>query len=238
MHIGFTDDQADQLESLKGALSLAAGGRLQVYPTTPTASYLSVRETSQSVSSAIDSNSTLDDLVVNVSDDEAGTAVHIGTPQVSQVNAILTEILSPNAPVAVKYDPGDGSLLSGRFRNKGRMRAGDATFIQKFSGDTPSVHKGNKMCTAGFAAKDNAGESRGQAIWRLFVLTAGHCHGLTSVWERNSYRSLDSIPANETSWKKLGEVRRDALHHFDGVSTDASAIRVHGNGIVPQGIFG
>lgn len=235
MRIGFISDQEEQLESMKTSLSLVAGNRLQVYTTIPTASYVSVREASQSVADAIASNPTLKELVVNVSDSEAGNAVHVGTPSVGQVESILDQTLGSNAPVAVEYDSGGGELLSGRFRNEGRMRAGDAIFIKHYTYDYPSIHDGNNMCTAGFGAKDTAGERAGQEIWRLFVLTAGHCNGLN---EKHVYRSIDSISENESSWKEVGEVRRDAHHHLGGVSTDAEAIRVEGDGVVPQGIFG
>jgi hypothetical protein len=93
------------------------------------------------------------------------------------------------------------------------------------------------MCTAGFGAKDKAGERAGEVIWRLFVLTTGHCNGVN---ENRVYRATDTdfSLGNEGTWKELGKVRRDALHHLDGVSTDAEAIRVQESGIVPQGIFG
>lgn len=240
MRVGFIDNQDEQLESLKASLSLVADDRLQIYPTTPTASYISVQETSQLVSNAIESNTTLRGLVVSVSEDEAGKAVYVGTPDVAQVKSILNNMLGSNAPITVEYDPGGGSLLSGRFRNVGRMRAGDAIFAKDYTADYPSQHKGNHMCTAGFGAKDKAGERGGQAIWRLFVLTAGHCNGVNSVYAKAGYRSTDTdfSLGNEDDWKEVGEVTRDALHHFERVSTDAEAIRVEDDGVVPQGIFG
>jgi hypothetical protein len=125
MHIGFLDNQEEELESLKTSLSLEAWERLQVYPTTPTASYLSVRATAQSVSDAIESNATLSELVVDVKEDEAGKAVRVGTPDIAQVESILDQMLGSNVPIVVEYEGGGGSPLSGRFRNSGRMRAGD-----------------------------------------------------------------------------------------------------------------
>jgi tripartite motif-containing protein 71 len=233
MHIGFLDKQAEQLASLKASLSLIGGERLQVYPTTPTASYLSVRAASQSVSNAIDSNSILRELVVDVEEDEAGKVVRIGTPNVTQVQGILNQTLGSNAPIAVEYDAGGGGLLSGRFRNEGRMRAGDAIFTRHYTAE--GVHDGNRPCTAGFGAKDKAGEVGGQVVWRLFVLTAGHC---SDPGEKLVFRSTDSDSLNENHWKEVGAVARNALHQLDPVGTDAEAIRVQSDGIVPQGIFG
>ena len=237
MRVGFIESQDEQLESLKTSLSLVGNDRLQVYSTTPTVSYISVKAASQSVSDAIDSNATLRESVINVKEDEAGGAVYVGTPNVAEVESILDQMLGPNAPVTVEYDPGGGSLMSGRFRNAGRMRAGDGIFIKHYTADYPAVHDGNHLCTAGYGAKEKAGERGGQAIWRLFVLTAGHCSGL-DVYEKGVYRSTESDPGNEDSWKEVGEVRRNALHHLGGVSTDAAAIRVKGDGVVPQVIFG
>lgn len=58
------------------------------------------------------------------------------------------------------------------------------------------------------------------------------------MYERSVYRSTDSDSKNEGSWKEVGQVARDGLHHFEPVVTDAEAIRVEGEGVVPQGIFG
>ncbi|MEX2448425.1 MAG: hypothetical protein WD404_06745, partial [Solirubrobacterales bacterium] len=239
MHIGFTENQAEQLDSLRTSLPLVAAERLQVYPTAPTDSYLSVRATSQSVSDAIESNTTLEELVVNVREDEAGKAVYVGTPDVAQVESILDEMLGPAAPVVVEYDAGGGSLLSGRFRNKGRMRAGDFIVARHYSYPNGVMHHdGNESCTAGFGAKDKGHSLRGDIVWRLFVLTAGHCTGFEAQ-AKEVFRSTDADPLNEDNWKKVGNVARDA---FTGVlkkvRTDAEAIRVYKAGIVPQVIFG
>jgi sugar lactone lactonase YvrE len=237
MHIGFLDNQAEGLESLKASLSLVAEERLQVYPTTPTVSYLSVQATSEAVSNAIESNSTLGALVVGVRFDESGRVVHVGTPNVAQVESTLNAMFGPNAPIAVEHEVDDGTLLSGRFRNEGRMRAGDAIFTRHF--DAEHRHVGNLMCTAGFGAKDKASDSRGETIWRLFVLTAGHCtQPVTFEPLQTVYRSTDSDSRDEDEWKEVGIVRRTGYLQAGAVDTDAEAIRVQSDGIVPQGIFG
>ncbi len=240
MHIGFLANQAEQLESLKASLTLVANDRLQVYSVAPTNSYLSVKDTSQSITNAIESNTTLRELVVSVEEDEAGKAVRVGTPNIAQVESILDHVIGSNVPISVQYDVGDVNLLSGRFRNEGRMRAGDAIFTKRYSANVPSPHINNSMCTAGFGAKEKAGEVRSEPFWRLFVLTAGHCSDLNSVYEKSIYRSTDSnfSIGNEGDWREVGEVKRDALHHSEPVNTDAAAVRVEDAGVVPQGIFG
>ncbi|HEX7244190.1 MAG TPA: DUF6531 domain-containing protein [Solirubrobacterales bacterium] len=238
MHIGFLDNQAERLANLEASLSLVAGERLQVYLSAPTASYLSVRETSESLSNIIKANASLRDMIVDVEEDEAGKAVRVRTSNVAQVETVLDQLFGSSAPINVEYDSGNSSLLSGRFRNKGRMRAGDALFTQRYTANYPQVHRGNSMCTAGFGAKEKADEVRSQPVWRLFVLTAGHCNGVNSVYEDVVYRSTDSDLGNESSWTELGRVTRNALRHLDPVNTDAEAIRVLDDGIVPQGIYG
>ncbi len=236
MRIGFLGDQAAQLANLESSLSLVGGSRLNVYPTSPTVSYLSVRATAESVMDAIESNPTLADLVIGVEEDESGRTVRVGTEHVAQVEGIVDQTLGSDAPVTVEFEPLDGGPLSGRFRNSGRMRAGDAIFTKRYTADYPAVHKGNSMCTAGFGAKDKAGEQAGQTLWRLFVLTAGHCSGL-NPYEKVANRSTDSKSKNESTWREVGQVRRDAFHRLP-LSTDAEAIRVEGGGIIPREIFG
>ncbi|HYJ21531.1 MAG TPA: hypothetical protein VEW07_05860, partial [Solirubrobacterales bacterium] len=232
MHIGFIDNQAERLTSLAASLSLVAGERLQVYPTAPTTSYLSVQTASESVSNAIESNPTLGELVVSVKFDESGKTVRVGTPNVIQVKSILDQVLGSGAPIAVEYDASGGRPLSGRFRNQGRMRAGDFISSRVY---VNGVHVGNRGCTAGFGAKAKAGEVRGRAVWSVFVLTAGHC---TQLWHQAVYRSTDAEPKNEEHWKEVGMVTRDAFAYLDPVRTDAEAIEVNDGGVVPQGIFG
>ena len=184
VHVGFIDNQAEQLVGLEQALSLVATDRLDTYPTTPTVSYLSVRATSQAITNAVDSNSTLKNLIIDVSEDESGgTGSSSGATNVAEVESILGQILGPNAPITVSYAEGDGNLLSGRFATK--VGCGQA---MRFLIDTtlrtfPPEHIANRMCTAGYGAKDSAVEVAGRTVWRLFVLTAGHCISLNSGFE-------------------------------------------------------
>jgi hypothetical protein len=145
----------------------------------------------------------------------------------------LDQALDTNAPVTVEHDAADGGFLSGRFRNEGRMRSGDAIFTRHFNAE--GVHDGNVMCTAGFGAKDKKGEVAGQPIWRLFILTAGHC---SSSLSGQVFRSTDSNSLDESHWTEVGEVARTGFHQPGPTDTDAEAIRVESAGVVPQGIFG
>jgi YD repeat-containing protein len=238
MHIGFIDNQEEELESLKTSMSLEAEERLQVYPTTPTASYLTVRATAQSVLGAIESNSTLASLVVSVEDDEAGKATRVGTPNVAQVESILDQMLGANAPVAVEYEAGGGALLEGRYRNEGRMRAGD--YINGNVYTPGGVLAGPNPCTAGFGAEDEVPKPGGGGNFlRLFLLTAGHCYTKidTEVWRAPQDESQEFDDAGKS---EVGRLARNALQYAEAsnVRTDGAAIRIKQGGIVPLAKWG
>ena len=237
MHIGFIDNQEEELESLKTSLPLEAWERLQVYPTTPTASYLTVRATAQSVLGAIESNSTLANLVVSVEDDEAGKATRVGTPNVAQVEGILDQMLGANAPVTVEYEAGGGALLEGRYRNSGRMRAGD--YINGTVYTPGGVAAGYRRCTAGFGAQDRTFKPNDEEVLRLFLLTAGHCYNKidTEVWRAPQDESQDFDDAGKS---EVGRLARNALEYAElsNVRTDGAAIRIKQGGIVPLAIWG
>jgi YD repeat-containing protein len=238
MRIGFLGNQAEQLESLETSLSLVGGSsRLGVYPTPPTVSYLTVRDTAQSVLGAIESNPTLADLVVSVEDDEAGKATRVGTSHVAQVEGILDQMLGANAPVAVEYEAGGGALLEGRYRNEGRMRAGD--YINGTAYTPGGVAAGSNPCTAGFGAKDRRRKPNGEEISRLFLLAAGHCYTKIDqeVWRAPQDESQDFDDAGKS---EVGRVARNAIQYaeYGGTRTDGAAIRIHQGGIVPLAIWG
>jgi hypothetical protein len=111
------------------------------------------------------------------------------------------------------------------------MRAGDFIASRVF---IDGVHAGNAACTAGFGAKEKAGEVGGSPVWRAFVLTAGHC----TPKGQTVYRSTDPDQNDESNWAEVGEVRRNALEEFESIRTDAEAIRVKEGGVVPRAIFG
>ncbi|HYP56165.1 MAG TPA: hypothetical protein VEQ41_07695, partial [Solirubrobacterales bacterium] len=241
MHIGFLGNQAEQLASLEASLSLVGGSsRLSVYPNPPTVPYLSVRATTESVMAAIEANSTLADLVISVEDDEAGKATRVGTSNVAQVEGILDQTLGANAPVAVEYEAGGGALLGGRYRNEGRMRAGD--YINSDLYFFEGIPTG-EPCTAGFGAKDIVDKpGTKKDVRRLFVLTAGHCAVKLEqeVW-RNKYDGDHPVPFASGGKSEVGRVARSAFQWADGpgrVRTDGTAIRVSQGGIVPQARWG
>lgn len=161
---------------------------------------------------------------------EGGSGPQIETPEVSKVEQLLHEYL-PGTPVKVGFESAGGNLLSGRFRNAGRMRAGDAIF-ERIPG------YGTYDCTAGFGAKERTGTVRGQATWAVFTLTAGHCRQFLTA--PAFYRSTEPVPSptNDGTWSSIGLLRRDGLEASTFVKADAGVIETTASGLVPQGIFG
>jgi sugar lactone lactonase YvrE len=242
MRIGFIADQELNLAAMKSTLSLvtgtagAAGERLQTYPTTPTVPFVTVRTTAESVMNAIDANPTLANLVVSVEDDEAGRVTRVGTTNVAQTKSILEPLLGANAPITVEYEARNGAFLAGRYRNKGRMRAGD--YINgEFQIEFGKPVVGDEPCTAGFGAEE---ERSGKAP-RLFLLTAGHCYKKLGqeVW-RAEYDGDAAVPYSDAGKSEVGRLRRNAFEYVDpgGARTDGEAIRITQSDIVPLAIWG
>jgi hypothetical protein len=231
-------NQAEQLANLKSSLTLVGSERLSVYPTPPTVPYVAVQATTEDLLNAIESNPTLRDLVVNIEDDEAGKATRVGTRNVAQVEGILDQILGVNAPVTVEYDSGGGAFLGGRYRNSGRMRAGD--YINSDPYITPEGIRTGGPCTAGFGAQEREYKPSGE-IKRLFLLTAGHCAYQidTEVW-RAEYDGDYVDPFADAGKSEVGRLQRNALQYAEvgNARTDGAAIRVKQGGILPRGVWG
>jgi YD repeat-containing protein len=221
MHVGFTENQAVELENLKATLPLVAQERLQVYPATPTTPYLSLEATSDSIVSAVESNATLRNLVTSLTIGESDNQIHVGALDVAQVKSILNGAFGNTSSIVVEYLP-RGEHLTGRFRNSGRMRAGDSI-----------LNANIERCTAGFGAYDKF-KVAGKDVLANFVLTAGHCYGL----EELVLRSPHADPSGSEDWRRVGFVKRRAYGRPESMNTDTEAIRIDEDGIVPRGIFG
>jgi YD repeat-containing protein len=221
MHIGFTQTQAGQLADLKASLPLVAGERLQVYSSTPAVAYTPLEDISSSVAQAVDSSATLRSLVTSQSTGDNDNMVHVGALDVAQVKSILDGIFGSNSPIIVEYLP-RGEHLTGRFRNSGRMRAGDSV-----------LNSIGNRCTAGFGTYDEF-KVGGKDVLANFVLTAGHCYGMNEKVLRSPHADL----SGPTDWREVGEVKRRAYGQPEPMNTDTEAIRIKDGGIVPRGIFG
>lgn len=145
-------------------------------------------------------------------------------------------MLGVNAPVSVQYEAPGGSLLDGRYRDSGRMRAGDYISGRLY---TPAGNWVASRCTAGFGAKDPGVKPNGEEIVRMFLLTAGHCYNKIDdeVWRAEYDESEGYADAGKT---EVGRVKRNAYDYVEagGVRTDGQALRVKDASIVPKAIWG
>jgi sugar lactone lactonase YvrE len=233
MYVGFLGDQQAQLTQLKALLNLVAPARVEVYPVPPTVSFLSARATAQAAVNAIEATPSLSEHVISIKEEKSGTALRVGATNVAQVESSLLQAV-PGAHLTVVPESGSGELLGGRFRTSGRMRGGDGIFIHHTVHEVYETRIESRKCTAGFGAKDKAGERNGQALWRLFVLTAGHCDPPGDPQE--IYRTSESEPASPSGWVEIGDVTRSGYAHpNERLTVDAEAARVEDPGIVPQG---
>lgn len=73
-------------------------------------------------------------------------------------------------------------------------------------------------------------------MWRLFVLTAGHCQ---QPQFSKVYRSTEVAPKLSSSGlTELGEVARTGYGYPEPITMDAEAIEVNSPEVIPQGIWG
>ncbi|MEX2105565.1 MAG: hypothetical protein WD810_01570 [Solirubrobacterales bacterium] len=72
----------------------------------------------------MDSNATFRNLVTELSIDESGNDLSIGTTNIPQTQVIVSELIGSQVPVHI-YPLAKPILTSGRHRTSGRMRAGD-----------------------------------------------------------------------------------------------------------------
>jgi YD repeat-containing protein len=221
LYVGFTQDQGARLGQIKQYLPLLAGDRLAVYPEPPTTPLVSLHSAYDVLNAALDTNPTFQSLVTDLSIDESENDLSIGTTNVPQTKAIITQLVGSQVPVNI-FSGAELIPMSGRNRTSGRMRAGDR------------ILNISQKCTAGFGAYENRKKkSNGESIKAEFLLTAGHCFSIDSFVHRSS---TEEFPEDEDNWGPVGQVTRNALYGIRG--TDGLAIRVKIPDIVPRGIFG
>jgi hypothetical protein len=218
--VGFTQDQGVRLADLKTQLPLEAEDRLAVYPTPPSTPRISLASAYETLDTALDTNTTLQNQVTELSISESGNDLSIGTTNVSQTQAIVTELLGSQVPVNI-YSGAALIPTSGRHRTSGRMRAGDKILNAKGA------------CTAAFGAfEERTQKSNGEKITARFILSAGHCFSLDAFVHRSDRADFEE----SEDWAPVGQVTRNAFHGNYG--TDGLTIRAEIPELVPRGIFG
>jgi hypothetical protein len=221
LRVGFTANQEGELETLENALPLVDTERLRTYQEPPSTPYLALENAYEEVGQDLEGNSELSRKVQSLAMDEAGGSITVGAVHPAEVEGPIRSILGQNVPVTFEQTS-NAERLSGRFRDSGRMRAGDQIRHQEIG------------CTAGFGAHDN--ESAGpKSVEVDFVITAGHCFlDGQRVWRYHEKAEAELTREED----EIGKVTRRAYEREEfKLETDGEAIRLLDGDIVPRGIW-
>ena len=234
INVGFTSDQVNLLSELKSQVNLEAPGRIAGFASPPAYSLSALTGTSESIESEASIDPTLAADVTSVGVDETNNTVEVGATNVEEVKKRLQMIYGSSAPLSVTYEavtlepysPVFPGASRGRDHASGRVLAGDRIFGNRSGTKTE--------CTAGFGAwEDRSKKSNGEEIRARFLLTAGHCSDLSSIFRRSSPEHI----LEPNKWTILGEVNRTGLprggQHYE---TDAEAIRLEDPELAPHAI--
>lgn len=232
IRIGFTSNQSERVAEFIDQAHPAAAARITSMVSPPARSLLDVGALEEQVLSLSESDPELHSLVTEVSGAEKGAVVHVGASNVAAAETRLTQLLGSLAGIEVVYVPEAEELQSGRFRQGGRMLAGEwiATDWK------PKVAPNWTWATAGFGAVEKHFlQNEKRWVKTPFLLTAGH------AGEKNSflYRITTPEPTStiQDRGEKIGWVERDPYHEGAEV-IDALAIHLNGDGLAPKRIFG
>ncbi|MGN6814974.1 MAG: hypothetical protein ACTHK3_02675, partial [Solirubrobacterales bacterium] len=220
IYVGFTAAQAKTVAALQEASGLIAPNRIHPFPSFPTHSLSSLESLERSVLADAGSIPGLVDVQINVEQNR----VDVGATNVAEVTQQL-EALFGSEPIHVY-------LQSEAATFKSTSAWGEPTGAVKAA--TRLWGRGSTACSAGFGAWDKGGQNPdGSAIYRRFLLTAGHCYlSGDRVYQFN-------CPLNESlegCWERtIGYVRRSAMvAHESGYGTDGEAIRLEDPAMVPR----
>jgi tripartite motif-containing protein 71 len=232
IYVGFTQNQAALVESLKASGGLINPNAVSQFPIAPTRSIASLLVTEDSVAQAIYANAAVKAATSSVSVGTNGNVVTVGATNVSLVSSFITQQFGANAPISVVPEPAGELLGLTRFPRSGPVYGGAGLFT-------------GSACTAGFGARDPGDSAQRGSQDLYFVLTAGHCAPKLTKIERLAGRTSFSGAGD------VGTVRRrgiEAENFGDVVSIDAEAVLVNkdlatgsvlnGNPLVPEPIQG
>ena len=207
IYVGFTENQHALVESLKGSPSLINPSQIHEYPVPPTRSVLSLEATEGPIADALAGNPALAPKISAVHLSSQGNTIEVGATEPVSVREFLVAQFGAAAPIVVRQEPLPINLES-RYGTSGPIVGGAGLF-------------NNGICTAGYGARAQTGESRGTAEFTYFALTAGHCFEVGDVVHREE-RKFASGP-------KLGFVRRDGYRPSEYLATDGAGIVIDEN---------
>jgi YD repeat-containing protein len=224
LYVGFTSNQEALVNELQKSGELIAPARIKGFPTHPTQSLPDLNALQVAVSEDSEPGGRLSRVGIEV----AQNKVSVGTPEPGAVKSALLNQFGASAPLDV-YEESKGIGPKGTYRERasGPVKAGDL-----LRSEVPVVQE----CTTGFGAWDSSGTNpSGQAIFRQFILTAGHCfaEGAPVInWK------LSPDGKTEIGKRELGYVRRRTyLTTGGGFMVDAEAARLNSPAFVPRLIY-
>jgi YD repeat-containing protein len=233
IYVGFTENQAALVESLKQSGVLINPNQVYPYPVPPPRSISSLEGTEDSIATAIAGNSSVRQATVFTSVAPEGNVVEVGATNPALVDSFLKQQFGQNAPISVVAE-NPGVRLFTRFEQSGPLYAGSGIVN----------NAGTAGCTAGWSARAPDSKAQGKDLYKYFVLTAGHCFSPNEGVARQFNRSA-------LSGNPFGVVRRRDFAPEgpnDKIVIDAEAVSIddsmrshsvlNGSPMVPQPIQG
>jgi tripartite motif-containing protein 71 len=207
IHVGFTSNQAAQVQALKGSPGLIDPEQILEYPTPPTQALVTLEATEESVAEVISANATMMSATTEIGVEPGDDVVRVGTTDPAMLNSFIEANFGPNAPIEAYQDGFETAPAYSRYTTNGPLPPGAA------------ISDGEFICTSGFGARAFIENRAGEPLYASFAVTAGHC---ADPGERVFRETAPS------SLKPLGDVRR-YLWGSPGkqLVTDAEAVKVH-----------
>jgi len=228
--IGFTDDQEQRVTEFIEQVGPPAADRIQSFLSVPTQSLQALELREPDVVNTIENDPQLNGVVTEIGLEDEADAVIVGTPNVSEVDQRLTQLLGSLDGITVEYQPNYAELQSGRNRWSGRMLAGDRIV-------TEWQDHAKTGCTAAFGSyEERARRSDGTPTRARFLLSAGHCAPLDQEVSRTSAGG-PPYKINKVLWNEIGHVTRN-VYDVPPNFVDALAIRLETEGVAPNEIYG
>lgn len=222
IYVGFTQNQAAQVEALKQSGALMASGQVTEMPAPPTRAIANVESLEQEVISAIAEDTLASEVTGEVSLAPDSGIVEVAATNPSAVEALLNSRFGTEAPIHVGLDTNPTTPAYSRFHSTGPVHAGDWLQTQGQCDEGRSCYK---ACTANFGTWDQVAEQQGQPIYNWYKLTAGHCFGLLTRIKRKATKG----PASNAELASVGQVERSGWHNPNqsGNFSDFEAIHVN-----------
>jgi hypothetical protein len=214
IYVGFTANQAAEVEALRQVPGLIAPGQIYPMPQPPANPLLSLEATEASVAAVLEGNSGALNATTSISVSPESDVIEVEATNPGLVREVLAAHFGSNAPITTVAAQQIPRLTSySRFHISGPVAGGDD--LEGSEGPEPPE------CTASFGARAKTGESRGAPVYSYFVMTAGHCFPKYSSVFRRAERGHGSAQSG------VGTVRRYAYGEPDGqIHTDSEAISV------------